>query len=320
MTTVDDRPATPPAPAPRRRQPAAGAAAQLVAAAHQHAYRAGPAVPARGGRDPRLGAAAARGQPGEVNAYFADHPEAGAGAGPVGAFEVFASPWFSAIYLLLFVSLIGCIVPRLRDHLRALRAAAGRAAAAGPAAPARGAGRPGRRRPGGDRGGAAPPPVAGRGTRRHGRPPRRATSRRPATCCSTSRWSPCWSGSRSAPGTAGTATACWWPARTSAFCNTLQQYAEAASAPAWTRRPAAVLPELEDFEARYLAVRAGESFPPRSTGRPRTAGRAAHRRLHGELARCGWMAPTSTCSATATRRCCGTPTGTAGRRPATRRS
>src|SRR5690606_22599186 len=41
----------------------------------------------------------------------------------LGAFEVFASPWFSAIYLLLFVSLLGCIVPRLRDHLRALRAA-----------------------------------------------------------------------------------------------------------------------------------------------------------------------------------------------------
>ena len=32
-------------------------------------------------------------------------------------FDVYASPWFSAIYLLLFVSLVGCLVPRLRQHL-----------------------------------------------------------------------------------------------------------------------------------------------------------------------------------------------------------
>lgn len=37
-------------------------------------------------------------------------------------FDVFASPWFAAVYLLLFVSLIGCLVPRLRMHARALRA------------------------------------------------------------------------------------------------------------------------------------------------------------------------------------------------------
>lgn len=36
-------------------------------------------------------------------------------------FDVFSSPWFSAIYLLLFVSLIGCIVPRLGVLLRQLR-------------------------------------------------------------------------------------------------------------------------------------------------------------------------------------------------------
>ena len=35
----------------------------------------------------------------------------------IGAFEVFGSVWFSAIYLLLFTSLIGCITPRLRDHI-----------------------------------------------------------------------------------------------------------------------------------------------------------------------------------------------------------
>lgn len=40
----------------------------------------------------------------------------------LGFFEVFSSPWFSAIYLLLFISLIGCIVPRLGVHLKQLRA------------------------------------------------------------------------------------------------------------------------------------------------------------------------------------------------------
>lgn len=38
----------------------------------------------------------------------------------LGLFETFASPWFSAIYLLLFVSLVGCIIPRTRHHLQAL--------------------------------------------------------------------------------------------------------------------------------------------------------------------------------------------------------
>ncbi|MDX6210858.1 MAG: cytochrome c biosis protein [Frankiales bacterium] len=36
-------------------------------------------------------------------------------------FDVFAAPWFAAIYLLLFVSLIGCLVPRIRLHYRAMR-------------------------------------------------------------------------------------------------------------------------------------------------------------------------------------------------------
>lgn len=40
----------------------------------------------------------------------------------LGFFDVFSSPWFSAIYLLLFISLIGCIIPRVLVHLRQLRA------------------------------------------------------------------------------------------------------------------------------------------------------------------------------------------------------
>jgi cytochrome c biogenesis protein len=58
-----------------------------------------------------------------VNAYQAAHPDLFPVLNRLGAFEVFASPWFSAIYVLLFTSLVGCIIPRLRDHLRALRTA-----------------------------------------------------------------------------------------------------------------------------------------------------------------------------------------------------
>lgn len=35
--------------------------------------------------------------------------------------DVYGSVWFSAIYLLLFASLIGCVIPRTRHHLTALR-------------------------------------------------------------------------------------------------------------------------------------------------------------------------------------------------------
>lgn len=38
-------------------------------------------------------------------------------------FDVFTSVWFSAIYVLLFVSLIGCILPRVRHHWAVLRSA-----------------------------------------------------------------------------------------------------------------------------------------------------------------------------------------------------
>jgi cytochrome c biogenesis protein len=40
----------------------------------------------------------------------------------LGLFSVYTSPWFSAIYILLMVSLVGCIVPRTFVYLRALRA------------------------------------------------------------------------------------------------------------------------------------------------------------------------------------------------------
>ena len=39
----------------------------------------------------------------------------------LGFFEVYSSPWFSAIYILLFISLIGCVLPRVATHWRAMR-------------------------------------------------------------------------------------------------------------------------------------------------------------------------------------------------------
>ncbi|MPZ27281.1 MAG: cytochrome c biogenesis protein ResB [Micromonosporaceae bacterium] len=59
----------------------------------------------------------------EVNAYFVERPDLAPVLDRLGGFDVYGSPWFSAIYLLLFVSLVGCVVPRLRDHLRSLRRA-----------------------------------------------------------------------------------------------------------------------------------------------------------------------------------------------------
>jgi cytochrome c biogenesis protein len=57
----------------------------------------------------------------KVDKYFVEHPDLAPVLDRLRAFDVFASPWFSAIYLLLFTSLVGCIVPRLRDHVRAMR-------------------------------------------------------------------------------------------------------------------------------------------------------------------------------------------------------
>lgn len=40
---------------------------------------------------------------------------------PIQAFDVYGSVWFSAIYLLLFISLIGCVLPRIKHHWNAWR-------------------------------------------------------------------------------------------------------------------------------------------------------------------------------------------------------
>jgi cytochrome c biogenesis protein len=53
--------------------------------------------------------------------YIAQHGTWGTFLDRIGMFDVFGSAWFAAIYLLLFVSLIGCLVPRIRLHAKSLR-------------------------------------------------------------------------------------------------------------------------------------------------------------------------------------------------------
>ncbi len=60
--------------------------------------------------------------PVRVRRYFEDNPDVAPWLDRIGMFDVYASPWFASIYLLLMVSLVGCILPRSRQHLEALRA------------------------------------------------------------------------------------------------------------------------------------------------------------------------------------------------------
>ena len=59
--------------------------------------------------------------PNGVTQYQIDHPDIFEFLDDISMFDVYHSPWFSAIYILLFVSLIGCILPRTKHHLKALR-------------------------------------------------------------------------------------------------------------------------------------------------------------------------------------------------------
>ncbi|GLY05780.1 MULTISPECIES: cytochrome c biogenesis protein ResB [Actinoplanes] len=121
MTVVEDRPATADAPPPRRVNP--------VWALLRNSWRqltsmrtalvllfllAVAAVP--GSIFPQRSVNREN-----VSEYFTAHPKLAPVIDRLGAFDVYASPWFAAIYLLLFTSLIGCVLPRLRDHARALR-------------------------------------------------------------------------------------------------------------------------------------------------------------------------------------------------------
>ncbi|RZS68661.1 cytochrome c biogenesis protein [Agromyces ramosus] len=60
--------------------------------------------------------------PNGVTQYFADNPDLAPVLDGFQLFDVYTSAWFSAVYLLLFLSLIGCVIPRTKHHFEALRA------------------------------------------------------------------------------------------------------------------------------------------------------------------------------------------------------
>lgn len=59
--------------------------------------------------------------PQRVAAYFLDHPFWAQAFRAAGLFDVFGSWWFGLIVVLLFVSLVACLLPRSRAHWRAIR-------------------------------------------------------------------------------------------------------------------------------------------------------------------------------------------------------
>lgn len=60
--------------------------------------------------------------PTKVTQYLQTHGAWGTLLDRLGFFDVFGSVWFAAIYLLLFVSLVGCLFPRIKVHTRSLLA------------------------------------------------------------------------------------------------------------------------------------------------------------------------------------------------------
>lgn len=61
--------------------------------------------------------------PERVAGYLRAHPRLGSFLDSGHLFDVYTAPWFIAIFVLLAVSLAGCLVPRIRLHARSLRAA-----------------------------------------------------------------------------------------------------------------------------------------------------------------------------------------------------
>ena len=57
-----------------------------------------------------------------VTRWKGDHPKLAPYYEKLDLFSVYSSPWFSAVYLLLVISLVGCIVPRLFVYYRGMRA------------------------------------------------------------------------------------------------------------------------------------------------------------------------------------------------------
>jgi len=57
-----------------------------------------------------------------VRDFYRNNPELAPWYDRASLFDVYASPWFSAIYILLFISLIGCVLPRSVEHYKAMLA------------------------------------------------------------------------------------------------------------------------------------------------------------------------------------------------------
>jgi cytochrome c biogenesis protein len=50
--------------------------------------------------------------PSGVSQYYLSHPVLARVLGDLSLFNVFGAPWFAAVYILLFTSLVGCVLPR----------------------------------------------------------------------------------------------------------------------------------------------------------------------------------------------------------------
>jgi cytochrome c biogenesis protein len=59
--------------------------------------------------------------PEKVSAFFGDHKIIAPWLDRMSLFDVFAAPWFAAIYILLFISLAGCVLPRSWQHFQHIR-------------------------------------------------------------------------------------------------------------------------------------------------------------------------------------------------------
>jgi cytochrome c biogenesis protein len=60
--------------------------------------------------------------PNGVRVFYDSNPELAKVLDWFQMFDVYTSVWFSSIYILLFISLVGCVLPRTSVHFKALRA------------------------------------------------------------------------------------------------------------------------------------------------------------------------------------------------------
>ncbi|MFC6704081.1 cytochrome c biogenesis protein ResB [Flexivirga alba] len=58
---------------------------------------------------------------GRVATYLQDHTTTGPWLDKLSMFDVYGAPWFAAVYILLLISLVGCVLPRCLVHAKALR-------------------------------------------------------------------------------------------------------------------------------------------------------------------------------------------------------